>query len=94
MTNTGKKEAAENENAAPTRNKISAGVRVAAHAAANATTSKSILERITCRPAPIRGDTTLNKVSCDNAVDKVNNKPSAVDRAAASAPAATSPEMT
>ena len=40
ITSTGKKVDAANENAAATRNRISAGVRVAAQAAAKATISK------------------------------------------------------
>ena len=94
MTRTGKNDDAANEKAAPTRNRISAGVRVATHAAAKATTSNSTLDRITRRPGPMWGETILNSMSWESAFDSVSNKPSAVDSAAASAPAATRPEMT
>ena len=94
ITSTGKKVDAAKEKAAPTKNKMSAGVFVAAHAATNATSNNNILDNSTRLPGPILGDMTLKSVSCDSALDKVSNKPSAVDKAAARAPAATKPDTT
>jgi len=81
-TSTGKKVEAAKEKAAPTKNKISAGVLVAAQAAAKATMSNNIFDSKTRWPGPILGDITRNSVSCDNALDKVKSNPSAVDKAA------------
>ncbi|KAG1181964.1 hypothetical protein G6F35_015740 [Rhizopus arrhizus] len=94
MTSAGKKDDAANEKAADTMNRISAGLRAATQAAPNATTSNRIFDTITRRAADMRGDTIRYHMSCDRELDKVSNRPSAVDSAAASPPAATRPEIT
>ncbi|MCY1385112.1 hypothetical protein D9M69_734560 [compost metagenome] len=94
ITSAGKNDDAANENAADTMKRMSAGLRAATQAAPNATTSSRILDTITRRAADMRGDTIRYHMSCDRELDKVSSRPSAVDSAAASPPAATSPEIT
>src|SRR6185437_8414433 len=94
MTSAGKKDEAAKEKAADTMMRMSAGLRAATQAAANATSRSSTLETITRRPAGVRGATTRNQVSCEIELDSVSSRPSAVDSAAARAPAATSPDIT
>src|SRR5690606_29671355 len=94
MTRAGKNDDAANENAADTMNRMSAGLRAATQAAAKATASSNILDTITRRAAVMRGDTRRYHMSCDREFDRVSSRPSAVDSAAASPPAATSPDTT
>src|SRR5690606_15231864 len=94
ITRAGKNDEAANENAADTMNRMSAGLRAATQAAPNATASSSILDTITRRAADMRGDTSRYHISCDSELDRVSSRPSAVDSAAASPPAATRPDTT
>ena len=71
-----------------------AGRLAAIAAASTAAASSSALDSVTRRVREAPGLTDLKYTSCDSALEMDSSKPSAVDSAAASPPAATMPDTT